>query len=142
MLYLVAEAPCGEIRVLHFKEIAVAILRAHPHHLRPGDDAVLPRDAQAALQPRLLSFGVDDLGIDQLNDLVVLVLHHADTAQNAHLRRRQTHAAGIQQRFLHVVQQRVQTAVKIRNRAANLRQAFVPLQNDLSQCHDTSSIMR
>ena len=60
---------------------------------------------------------------NQLDELLLLVQHHADTAQHADLRGGQTHAAGFGQRVRQIVQQRMQTAVKVRHRTAHLGQA-------------------
>ena len=132
MLDLVAEAPGCQPPVLHLEPFAVPILCADAHHLRAGDNAVLAGHAQAALQPRLLALRADDLRVHQLDELVVLVQHHAHPAQDTHLRRSQPHTAGLSQRIRHIVQQRVQTTVKIRYGAAHPGQALLALQCDLS----------
>ena len=104
MLDLVAEASGCQVGILHLKEITVSILGSDAHHLRAGNHAVFPRYAQAALQSRLLSVSENDLGVHQLNDLVVLIQHHAHAAQDTHLGCGQSYASGIQQRVRHVVQ--------------------------------------
>ena len=135
MLDLMAEATGGQLLVLYLEKIAVPILRPDTHRIGAGDDAELAGDAEAALQTCLLPLGGDDLRVHQFNDILVLVHHHAHTAQHAHLRGGQTHAAGIQQCLLHVVDQRVQALIELRHRAAHLGQALVALQYDLSQSH-------
>ena len=98
----------------------------------------LPGMLRQPSRPVCSPLGGDDLRVHQLDDVLVLVHHHAHTAQHAHLRGSQTHAAGIQQRLLHVVDQRVQALIELRHRAAHLGQALVTLQYDLSQSHISS----
>ena len=131
MLDLVAEAAGGDALVLHLEPLAVTILRLDPHHIGARHFAVFAGNAEAAFQRRLLALGVDDLRIDQFNDLVILVQYDADSAQNAHLRSGQTHAAGFLQRLRHVVQQRVEPVVELCHGAANLGETFLTLQCDL-----------
>ena len=123
MLDLVAEAAGSQSLILHLKPVTVPILRPDADDLRAGDLAVFPGNAEAALQTGLLTLGADDLRIHQLDKLLLLVQHYADTAQHADLRGSQTHAAGFRQRVRQIVQQRMQTAVKIRHRTAHLGQA-------------------
>ena len=143
MLDLVAEAAGGQALVLHLKIVAVAVLCPHPDNIGTGHDAVFTRHAQTALQPGLFALGGDDLRVDELNDLVVLVHHHAHPAQHAHLGRRQAHAAAVHQRLCHVVQQRVESGIEIRHHPALLGQTLVSLYYDLPQSHvDPSQSMR
>ena len=135
MLDLVTEAAGRQCLILHLEKCAVPVLSPDPHRVGTGHHAILSRNAEAALQAGLFAVGGDDLGVHQFNDLVILVHHHAHPAQNAHLGCGQTYAAGIQQRVLQVVQQRVEPTVELRHRAALFRQAGLPLQHDISQCH-------
>ena len=135
MLDLMAEAAGGQVLVLDLEERAVAILRAHAHLVRARDDPVAPGDTQAALQPRLLALGGDDLRIDEFNDLALAVHDDANAAQYADLRRGKTDAAGFLQRFRHVVQQRVQPRVELRHVPADLFEQRVAALYDFSDCH-------
>ena len=135
MLDLMAEATGSNPLVLHLEPLAVTVLRLDTHHIGAGHLAVFPGYAEAALQRRLLPFGIDDLRVDQLDDLVVLVQHDTNAAQDTHLRGCQTHAAGFLQRFRHIVQQRMQPVVEFRHRTAYLGEAFLTLQCDLPKCH-------
>ena len=132
VLDLMAEAPGRQALVFDLEPLTVPVLGTDTHHLRPRYHAVFPGNAQAALQPGLFSLGVDDLRVHQLDQLILLVQHHAHPAQYAHLGRSQAHAAGVGQCICQVVQQRMQPAVKICNRAAHLAQARLALQRDLS----------
>ena len=132
MLDLVAEAAGGQPLVLRLEPVAVTVLGADADDVGPRHLAVFPGDAEAALQAGLLPLGVDDLRVNELDELVVLVQHHAHTAQHAHLGRGQAHAAGVLQRVRHVVQQRVEAAVEVGHGAADLGQAVLALQSYLS----------
>ena len=132
MLDLMAEAARRQRLVLHLKKRTVAVLGTHTHHIGARHHAVLAGHAQAALQTGLLTFGGNNFGIDQFDDLVILIHHHAQTAQNTHLRRRQTHTAGINQRFGHIVKQCMQARVEICHRTADLFQAIITLQDNFS----------
>ena len=132
VLDLVAEAAGGQALVLRLKPVAVPVLGTDTDDIGPRHLAVFPGDTEAALQAGLLALGVDDLRVDQLDELVILVQHHAHTAQHTHLGRGQAHAAGLLQRVRHVIQQRAETAVEVGHRAADLGQALLALQCYLS----------
>ena len=95
--------------------------------IRPRDLAVFPGNAETALQTGLLTLSADDLRIHQLDELILLVQHHAHPAQHTYLRCGQPHAAGIGQRVRQIVQQRVQTSVEVRHRTAYLGQTGLSL---------------
>ena len=71
-----AEAPGGETLVFHLKEVAVPVLSPDLHHHGTLDKAIAAGNGQAALQAKLLSRGLDDFRIDQLNHLVILIDNH------------------------------------------------------------------
>jgi len=73
---------------------AGAVLRAHAHGVGTGDDAPVAGQAQAALQAGLLALSLDDLGVHELDDLALAVLHDAHAAQDADLRRGQPDGVG------------------------------------------------
>ena len=123
MLDLVAETAGGQTLVLHLKPVAVAILSADADDLRPRDLAVFPGNTEAALQAGLLTLSTDDLRIHQLDELILLVQHHAHAAQHAYLRGGQAHAAGVLQRVSQIIQQHVQAVIELRHRTAHLGQA-------------------
>ena len=105
------------------------------HHHRARDDAVLARNAQAAFKARLLALSLDDLGVDELDDLALRVLHDADAAQDTHLRGGETHAAGLGQRVSHVVEQLMEAGVEFGHRAADFRQAGIAFFSNGTDSH-------
>ena len=139
MLDLVAEAAGGDVLILDLEGRAVAVLRAHAHGVGTGDNAPASGQAQAALQAGLLALSLDDLGVHELDDLALAVLHDAHAAQDADLRRGKPDAAGLLQRFTHIVQQQVQTLIELRHRVADLLQARVTFFSDLTNGHSSSS---
>ena len=72
-----------------FKCFAFAVFGAHGHLGRTARQAVFSGHGQAPLNILLGSFGTDDLGIDEFDDLVAILLQprvdNIDTAQNADL---------------------------------------------------------
>ena len=147
MVILMLDAAGQHIIGLHLKPFAMAILRLDLDMLRTLDCAVVPREGQAALiQINLLVAQLEDFGVDELNKLVLVVLGdflrqvtviEADeqTAHHTYLRAGQTKTVGIEQGFLHIVEQGAQTIIKLGNGAADFFQNRVAVLNDCTQCH-------
>ena len=95
VLGLVAEAPGGDALPGVFHRVAVAVLGLQGHLHGALDNAVHAGEAQAALKALLLPFLADDLGVHQLQVLLVVVHDHHHTAENADLRGSQAQAAGV-----------------------------------------------
>ena len=91
---------------------------------------ILAGNGKAALAAALVARLFYDHGIDQL----VLALAHVDddgAAQNAHLRRGDTHAP-VLHRLIHIIQQRPEALVKIGDRPAFFAQALVALLENIA----------
>ena len=127
---------------LDLKPVAVPILGADGNHVGTGDDSILARHAQTALQASLAAALVDDLRVDELEDPILAGVHHHHAAQYAHLGRRQSHAAGVQQRFHHVVQKQMEAGIKLGDRTAHLGEDAVAHGYDVSECHGNPSIRK
>ena len=86
--------------------VAKTVLCANLRPGRTGHIAVNARHGQAALNNALGAFLLDDFRVYQLDHLLRLLVHiqqHDNAAQNADLRCRQTNAAGVLERFAHIV---------------------------------------
>jgi len=70
-------------------------------------------------RPLLLALALCDHGIDQLN-IVLPIIHDCYTAENADLRRRQTHTVGIDEGFQHIVKKLSDSGGNFRNGTAHL----------------------
>ena len=102
MVVLMLDAAGEHVIGLQFKPLAVAVLCLDLDVLRALDRAVMSREGQAALiQLDLLVAQLEDLGVDELNELVLVVrgnllgqvaVIQADeqAAHHAHLRAGQT----------------------------------------------------
>ena len=107
----------------------------------------MSREGQAAfVQLDLLVAQLEDLGVDELNELVLVVrgnllgqvaVIQADeqAAHHAHLRAGQTQAVRGQQGLLHIVKQSAQTIIKLGNGAADFLQDRVAVLHNGTQCH-------
>ena len=84
------------------------------------------------------ALGLDDLGVNQLDDLIVLVHHDAHPAQHADLRRGKADAVGLGQRLAHIVEQHVQPGIKILDLVAVLAQLRVSVFENHSFSHIVS----
>ena len=135
-----AEAPGDQCLALGLKPVAVPILSANPRVIGALHQAILARHTEAALRAALLAAGFQQLRIHQFKQLGFFRahIHHNHTPQDAHLRRGQTHAAGIQKGFFHIIQQLVELAVKSSHRLADLVQCRVSGCQNLSKSHLTS----
>ena len=138
MVQLVAEAPGDQFLALGLEPVAVPVLGPDLGLVGPGHQTVLARDAQASFRAGLLPGGLHQRGIHQLQDLLPDI-HDHHTAQNAHLRSRQTHAVGFLQRLGHIVQQFVQLLIEGFHRLAHLMQSRILIRQDLSDPHMSSS---
>ena len=79
------------------------------------------RNGQAALYDALRAALLDDLGVDQLDHLLrvlVDVEEHDDAAQDADLRGGKADAARVFQRLAHIVDQYMQAVVELFDRTA------------------------
>ena len=120
---------------LDLKPLAVAVLRAHDHMLRPRDDAVLAGQAQAALDAGLrLLADLDDLGIHKLHVLLAGI-DDAEPPHHADLRAGQADAVGVMHGLDHILDQDGQLLIESGHRAADLRQDGVANRYNFSQCH-------
>ena len=89
MLDLMAEAAGGDAFPLIFHWVSVAVLGLDLYLHGALDDAVHTGQAQASLKALLLPLLLYDLGVHQFQIGLVLVHHHAHTAENADLGGRQ-----------------------------------------------------
>ena len=72
MVVLMLDAAGEHVVGLQFKPLTVAVLGLDLDMLRTLDRAVMPREGQAALvQLDLLVAQLEDLGVDELNELVL-----------------------------------------------------------------------
>jgi hypothetical protein len=155
MVVLVLDAAAQQAVSFQLEPFAVAVLRTHLDGNGAGHSAVVPREGQAALVGGLfLLRNSKDLGVDKINELVLVILgnllrgiggvpHHEQAAHHTHLRASQTHAVGGDHGLAHIVQQSSQTVVKIGHRAADLVQDGVAFFNNITDSHNgTSSFIR
>ena len=139
MLGLVAEALCDDALALALEPVAEAVLCADLRPCRTGHIAVNARNGQAALYDALRAALLDDLGVDQLDHLLrvlVDVEEHDDAAQDANLRGGKADTARVFQRLAHIVDQYMQAVVELFDRTAVLCQLFVALGKNFAKCHD------
>ena len=93
--------------------------------------AGVARDGKAAFVPDLLTFGADDLGIDEGVQLVV-DLGHDDAQEHADLGRRQPDTGGVAHGIDHVVDQFAGGIVDLRHLGALGAQASILHHHDVT----------
>ena len=146
MVDLVAEAAGGKAGAFDLKRVAVPILCADFDMVRTLDDAVPLRQAQTALAALLLAVPFYDLGVHELDKILVLPFrdvgfhHNAGAADNADLRRGEADTVRLRKRLLHIVQQLMQPLVEGCIRTADLPQRRVFLSQNISKRHSIHSI--
>ena len=132
---LVAEAAGSQASALRLILLAEAVLGLHLHPLGALHKAPQAGHRQTALQAVLLSLLGHDLGVYQLQHLVGLVDDDNHPAQDAHLRGSQSHASGLSQGLLHIVDQVPQLLIKLGYGVAHLSEGALPPGQNLSNGH-------
>ena len=107
----------------------------------------MPRERKTALiQFHLFLAEFKDFGVDEFDKLVFIISRRifrhipviqADEkpAHHANLRAGQAKAVGVEQGFLHIVEQYAQSIVKLDNRAANFFQDRIAVLNNCAKSH-------
>src|SRR6185437_4182556 len=134
MVDLVLQTPREQVVGVHLERFPVAILRPDDHAHRALDVSVNVGNRQAAFFAFLLAFGVDDLGIDH-DERILVDVDHGQAFGASHLRRRETDALGGVHRLEHVVDQALELRCDLLHRHRLLSQDRLSLDVNLQQAH-------
>src|SRR5437899_3269654 len=143
MVDLVAERAREQLRPFIGPLLAVGVEALDDDALRPHRGAPEAGHGEAALVVTLLPLTQHELGIDQLDELALLLadgeVDHDDAQGHGDLRRGQADARGRVHRLDHVVEEPADRAVDLTDGLGGLVEHRVAVFHDGPDCHDSDA---